>query len=96
MDTDAIAPYKKLRYPLLITYSKLDYTVPVEENARLITAVLKESGHKDYSIPVIESAGHGFARVQESQPMLRVEPFQFVREYFSVHEDWLRSHGFCK
>jgi len=95
-DNDAITPYKKLRCPLLITYGKLDYTVPVEESVRLITVALKESGHKDYSIRVIESAGHGFARMQESQPMLRVEPFQFVREYFSVHEDWLRSHGFCR
>jgi pimeloyl-ACP methyl ester carboxylesterase len=95
-DNDGAAPYRKIHCPLLVTYGKLDYTVPVDESVEMISKALKESGNKDYMIKVIDTAGHGFARMQESNPMAQTEPYEFVRDYFSTQENWLRLHGFIK
>jgi dienelactone hydrolase len=94
-DRDALAPYRRLRCPLLVTYGKLDMTVPVEESARLITETLRAAAHPDFSVEIIPSAGHGFAMMKEGEPPVPVQPGRLAREFFSVLENWLHRHGFC-
>jgi uncharacterized protein len=95
-DRDALAPYRRLRCPILVTYGRLDYTVPVEESVRLITQTLTESGHTDHEVRVLESAGHGFAAMRPDQPTSPVQPTRVAREFFSTIEEWLRAHGFAR
>lgn len=94
-DRDALAPYRKLRCPLLVTYGKLDITVPVEESARLINETLLAAGHSNFSIALLPATGHGYARMQEGNPPRPVQPGQISREFFAAIEKWLRQHGFC-
>ncbi len=94
-DRDALAPYRKLRCPLLVTYGKLDITVPVEESARLIGETLRRAGHADFCVEVLPATGHGFARMGEGNPPAPVQPNLISREFFTTIETWLRQHGLC-
>lgn len=94
-DRDALAPYRRLTCPLLVTYGKLDITVPVEESAQLINQVLLDSAHPDFVIALLPATGHGFARMQEGNPPVPVVPGRISREFFATIEKWLRQHGFC-
>ena len=94
-DRDALAPYRRLRCPLLIVYGRLDYTVPVEESEAKITAVLREAEHPDFTIKVLDRAGHGMTLMQKEAPQKPVEPLAIVPEYFALLENWLRQRGFC-
>jgi pimeloyl-ACP methyl ester carboxylesterase len=95
-DRDALAPYRRLTCPLLVTYGLLDITVPVEESARLINETLLAAGHSNFSIALLPAAGHGFARMQEGNPPRPIQPGQISREFFATIEKWLRQHGFCR
>jgi dienelactone hydrolase len=94
-DRDALQPYRTLRCPLLVMYGKLDYTVPVEESAVKITAVLEKSGHPDFLVKVMERTGHGWTVMQPDHPEEPVEPLSIAPECFSLVEEWLKSHGMC-
>lgn len=94
-DRDALAPYRKLRCPLLVTYGKLDMTVPVEESVRLIEETLRSAAHTDFSVQVLATAGHGFAMMKEGEPPAPVQPGRLSPEFFSTIENWLRQRGFC-
>ncbi len=94
-DRDALAPYRKLRCPLLVTYGRLDITVPVEESSRLINEALLAARHADFCIALLPAAGHGFIRMQEGNPPVPVQPGRISREFFATIENWLRQHGFC-
>jgi len=94
-DRDALAPYRKLRCPLLVTYGKLDMTVPVEESVRLISEALRTAAHPDFSVEVLATAGHGFAMMKEGEPPAPVQPGRLSREFFSAIENWLHQRGFC-
>jgi len=94
-DRDALEPYRRLRCPLLIVYGRLDYTVPVGESETKITAVLREVEHPDYTIKVLDRAGHGMTLMQKDAPQKPVEPLAIVPEYFALLESWLRERGFC-
>lgn len=95
-DHDALAPYRRLRCPLLVTYGRLDYTVPVEESVRLINQTLKEAGHTDYQVQVLETAGHGFAVMRPDQATSPVQPGRMAPEFFGTIEKWLRARGFTR
>jgi dienelactone hydrolase len=92
---DALAPYRKLRCPLLVTYGKLDITVPVDESAGLISEALRAAGHADFSIELLGTAGHGFAMMNAGTPPAPVQPGRLSCEFFDTIENWLRSRGFC-
>ncbi|HSQ35626.1 MAG TPA: prolyl oligopeptidase family serine peptidase [Candidatus Binatia bacterium] len=94
-DRDALAPYRTLRCPLLVTYGKLDMTVPVEESVRVIEETLRAAAHTDFSVQVLATAGHGFAMMKEGEPPAPVQPGHLSREFFSTIENWLRQRGFC-
>ena len=94
-DRDALAPYRSLRCPLLVTYGKLDMTVPVEESVKLIEETLRAAAHPDFSIRVLDTAGHGFAMMKEGEPPAPVQPGRLSQEFFSTIENWLRQRGFC-
>ena len=94
-DRDALEPYRRLRCPLLVVYGRLDYTVPVEESEEKIAAVLRESGHPDYTVEVLDRAGHGTIMMRKEEPRKQVEPLSIVPEYYSLLEGWLRTRGFC-
>ncbi len=94
-DRDALAPYRKLRCPLLVTYGLLDITVPVEESVRLINETLLAAAHPDFKIEVLATAGHGFAMMKESEPPAPMEPGRLSMEFFDRIESWLRQRGFC-
>ena len=93
-DRDALGPYRRLRCPLLVTYGRLDYTVPVEESVRLINEALKEARHPDYEVQILEHAGHGFASMTVGQPPSPVQPGRISPEFFDTMEKWLRSRKF--
>lgn len=93
-DRDALVPYRRLRCPLLVTYGRLDYTVPVEESVRLINQTLKEVGHTDYQVQILETAGHGFAVMKPDQPASPAQPTRMAPEFFGTIEKWLRARGF--
>jgi pimeloyl-ACP methyl ester carboxylesterase len=92
-DRDALEPYRRLRCPLLIVYGRLDYTVPVEESEEKIAAVLRESGNPDYTIEVLDRAGHGTIVMNKEDRQKPVEPLSIVPEYFDLLEGWLRERG---
>jgi len=94
-DRDALAPYRRLRCPLLVTYGKLDATVPVEESARLITETLRGAGHSDFRVEVLPATGHGFAAMQEGKPPAPVQPGRISAGFFAAIENWLRQRGLC-
>jgi uncharacterized protein len=94
-DRDALAPYRKLRCPLLVTYGRLDMTVPVDESVRLIDETLRAAAHADFSIEVLATAGHGFAMMKAGEPPAPVQPGRLSGEFFSTIENWLRRRGFC-
>jgi pimeloyl-ACP methyl ester carboxylesterase len=95
-DRDALAPYRRLRSPLLVTYGRLDYTVPVEESVRLINQTLEEAGGTDYQVQVLETAGHGFAAMRPDRPTSPAQPSRMAPEFFGTLEKWLRAHGFTR
>ncbi|MFH1755555.1 MAG: alpha/beta fold hydrolase [Candidatus Latescibacterota bacterium] len=94
-DRDALEPYRQIRCPLLVVFGKLDYTVPVEESEQKISAVLRESGHPDYLVKVLDRTGHGWIIMQKEQPQQPVEPLEIASEYFALLEEWLSRHGLC-
>jgi pimeloyl-ACP methyl ester carboxylesterase len=94
-DRDALAPYRRLRCPLLVVYGRLDYTVPVEESAAKIDSVLRESAHPDYTVKVLERTGHGTTVMQTEDPMKPAEPPAIALEYFALLQEWLCGRGFC-
>lgn len=91
-DNDALTPYRKLRCPVLVTYGRLDYTVPVEESVRLLAEIAAEPGRRNLTVEVIPDSGHGYLRMQETQPMNPEVPTTISRAYFDVVEKWLASH----
>jgi hypothetical protein len=93
-DRDALAPYRKLKCPLLVTYGRLDITVPVDESARLIGAALRDAGHADFHVEMLDSAGHGFAMMSAANPPAPVQPGRVSREFFDTLEMWLRRRLF--
>jgi dienelactone hydrolase len=94
-DRDALAPYRKLSCPLLVTYGRLDITVPIEESAKLISETLRAAGHKDFSVELLGSAGHGFALMSAGNPPAPVQPGRISGEFFAAIENWLRQRRFC-
>jgi len=94
-DRDALAPYSRLRCPLLVVYGRLDYTVPVEESAAKIDSVLRQSEHPDYTVRVLDRTGHGMTVMQPEAPTTPAAPLSIALEYFTFLEEWLCRRGFC-
>lgn len=92
-DNDALAPYRALRCPALVTYGRLDYTVPVEESAALLAKLVSEAGRTNLQVEVITDSGHGYWRMQESDPRLPIAPQSISRAFFRVIESWLKNAG---
>jgi hypothetical protein len=74
-------------------YGKLDYTVPVLESEEKISTALKESGHPDYLVKILDRTGHGSTVMQTAQPQKPVEPMTLALKYFALLEKWLSQHG---
>jgi len=91
-DNDALTPYKRLTCPVLVTYGRLDFTVPVEESEKLLAAIQAESRRKNLTVAVIADSGHGYLRMQEAQPMNPIAPMSISRAYFASIETWLRAN----
>lgn len=91
-DNDALAPYRRLRCPVLVTYGRLDYTVPVEESARLLSEIAAEPGRPSLTVFTSPDSGHGYIRMQASDPMTPVSPTTVSRELFRRVDSWLVSH----
>ena len=91
-DNDAVTPYRRLRWPVLVTYGRLDYTVPVEDSVTLLEAVAAGSQPRTLSVEVVPDSGHGYLRMQAAKPSLPVSPTVISRAYFDVIERWLRAN----
>lgn len=92
-DNDALAPYRKLRCPVLVTYGRLDYSVPVEESAALLAALIAETESRNITVEVVPDAGHGYLRMQEADPRKPLVPQTISRAFFVAVETWLRANG---
>lgn len=92
-DNDALAPYRALRCPTLVTYGRLDYTVPVEESAALLTKLAAETGKTNIRVEVIPDSGHGYWRMQEADPRQPIAPQSISRAFFKAIESWLKDAG---
>jgi pimeloyl-ACP methyl ester carboxylesterase len=95
-DNDALRPYRSVRCPVLVTYGRLDYTVPVEESARLLKEIAAEPARRNLSVVTIQDSGHGYLRMQESNPMAPVSPTTVSRELFRQIDDWLAAQGLVR
>jgi pimeloyl-ACP methyl ester carboxylesterase len=93
-DNDALAPYRKLRCPTLVTYGRLDYLVPVEESVKLLNGIIAEKSRLNLTIEIIPDSGHGYLRMEEAHPVNPIAPMSISRAYFAVIEKWLKAHGF--
>lgn len=93
-DRDALAPYRRLRCPVLVTYGRLDDTVPVDESAVLLGGAAAEAPRLDLTIEIIPDAGHGYLRMQPDNPRSPVVPSVVSREFFAAIAGWLRVRGF--
>jgi dienelactone hydrolase len=92
-DNDALAPYRALPCPALVTYGRLDYTVPVEESVARLAALRAETGKSSIRVEVIADSGHGYWRMQEADPRLPMAPQSISRAFFKAIESWLREIG---
>jgi pimeloyl-ACP methyl ester carboxylesterase len=92
-DRDAIEPYRRLRCPLLVVYGRLDYTVPVDESVKAISAALEERTHPDYLVKALERTGHGMLVMDPEAPSQPVKPPTLAHEYFELLEGWLSERG---
>jgi pimeloyl-ACP methyl ester carboxylesterase len=95
-DNDALAPYRAIRCPVLVTYGRMDYTVPVDESARLLGAIAAETGRKNMTIAVSPDSGHGYIRMQAADPMAPATPTTISRELFRHIDDWLAAQGLVR
>jgi len=95
-DNDAIAPYRTLTCPVLVTYGRLDYMVPVEESVARLADLRAESGRANIRVEVIPDSGHGYTRMQEANPMVAVEPSTISRALFRTIDEWLAARGLGK
>lgn len=93
-DNDALEPYRTLRCPVLVTYGRLDYTVPVEESVRLLQEIA--AAHRNLRIVTSTDSGHGYVRMQESNPMAPVSPTVISRELFAEIDRWLKARGLTR
>ncbi|MDD5719848.1 MAG: alpha/beta fold hydrolase [Candidatus Krumholzibacteria bacterium] len=92
-DHDALAPYRRLRCPTLVTYGRLDYSVPVAESVDLLAAVADSTAAGLLTVRVIADTGHGYVRMQEDNPLAPVAPQTLSPEFFQTIADWLRTLG---
>ena len=92
-DRDALEPYRGFRCPLLVVYGRLDYSVPVDESTKAISAALAESAHPDYLIKVFERTGHGMLVMNPESPSQPARPLSLALEYFELLEKWLSERG---
>ncbi len=92
-DNDALTPYRKMACPALVTYGRLDYTVPVEESAALLAKLVAETGKRNIQVEVIPDSGHGYWRMQEADPRLPIAPQSISRAFFAAIETWLKANG---
>jgi hypothetical protein len=91
-DNDALEPYRRLRCPVLVTYGRLDYTVPVDESAARLAAVSRETAGSRVTVTTVSDSGHGYLRMQEAQPTAPVSPTTVSRAFFDTIDGWLRDH----
>jgi hypothetical protein len=92
-DHDALAPYRRLRCPTLVTYGRLDYSVPVAESVDLLAAVADSTAAGLLTVRVIADTGHGYVRMQEDNPLAPVAPQTLSPDFFQTIADWLRTLG---
>ena len=92
-DNDALAPYRKLACPTLVTYGRLDYTVPVEESAALLKKLVAETGKTNLRVEVIPDSGHGYWIMREDDPRQPLDPQSISRAFFAAIEAWLQKTG---
>ncbi len=92
-DNDALAPYRALRCPILVTYGRLDYTVPVEESASLLAELAAKAAKSNIRVEVVPDSGHGYWRMQEADPRLPIAPQTISRAFFAAIEGWLKAKG---
>jgi dipeptidyl aminopeptidase/acylaminoacyl peptidase len=95
-DRDALRPYRVLKCPVLVTYGRLDYTVPVEESAQLLKEIAAMPAHRNLAVVTSADSGHGYLRMQESNPMAPVSPTTVSRELFRYIDDWLVGQGLAR
>jgi uncharacterized protein len=91
-DNDGLAPYERLRCPVLVTYGRLDYSVPVEESVKLLADLAAKSGQKNLTVKVIPDSGHGYLLIQEKAPMNPIVTMTISRAYFAAIESWLKEN----
>ena len=91
VDYDPVPGYRKVKCPALIIFGKHDFTVPVEESVAKIEKALQESGNKDYTIKVLQNAGHGVLEVDARNPTQMSSPARFAPGYLSMLGDWLKK-----
>lgn len=89
-DRDALAPYRRLRCPVLVVYGQRDRTIPVAESVTALTAVLRETGHPDWRIEVLERTGHGPVVVEDATPPRPAVPTVVASEYYRLLAEWLQ------
>ena len=95
-DNDAIGPYRRLRCPVLVTYGRLDYTVPVEESVGLLRALDGTRGLRSPTVFTSPDSGHGYLRMQDANPMLPVSPTSISRELFRAIDAWLDAQRLAR
>ena len=81
---------------MLVTYGRLDYTVPVEESVRLLKEITAMPAHRNLTVMTTADSGHGYLRMQESNPMAPVSPTTVSRELFRYIDDWLAAQGLAR
>jgi pimeloyl-ACP methyl ester carboxylesterase len=92
-DNDAMGPYRRLKCPVLVTYGRLDYTVPVEESVGLLGELAAETKAGNMTVKVIPDSGHGYLRMQSDDPRKPLAPQSISRAFFAAIDEWLRANG---
>lgn len=76
--------------PMLILFGALDKNIDPVQGALAYETALSAAGNRDYTIKVLEGAGHVLAPATTGC-LDEAVPAQYVEEYLNILEDWLSS-----
>jgi len=85
MNYDPTIALRRLSVPALFLFGERDELVPVGKSVEIISEVLTQSGHRDFTIRVFPEADHGI-RVSGPDGSMRLAP-----GYLDTMRDWLRN-----
>jgi uncharacterized protein len=88
---DPLPALARLQCPLLVLYGERDTIVPAVENRKLMEAVLRQSGHRDATIKVFESANHSFFAAITGGKREAAALKNLVPGYLDARVDWVRQ-----